>query len=302
MNRIQNLTSQLKTNLNFNWLVAALVALLGLSAQNAQAFPRYSMVTSQWQLQPTQVPFNGIVALDGCSGSIIRLNNNLKLPALVMTNGHCLDNMVKPGQFVSNSPDRRDIKIFNAEDQRIRAQTVRIVYGTMTGTDVAIFELNETYEQLLAKGIKSYTLSNQPVPVGTEILLVSGYFHSINRCQVQRFAYILKEDAWTWNNSYMYKGCKSIHGTSGSPLIAAQTGEVIGINNTGSDSGERCTFNNPCEVDPNGQVTYAKGNEYGQQVYPLLGCQDQSGRFNLAVPTCKVLGGAGYQGFVQFRR
>ncbi|PSM31399.1 hypothetical protein BVG81_005580 [Haliangium sp. UPWRP_2] len=64
--------------------------------------------------------------------------------------------------------------------------------------------------------------------------------------------------------------------------------EVIGINNTGNESGERCTVNNPCEIDSMGNVSFEKGASYGQQLYQVYSCVKDSGAFDLSLPGCKL--------------
>ena len=73
---------------------------------------------------------------------------------------------------------------------------------------------------------------------------------------------------------------------SGSPLISARTNLIIGVNYTGNDAGERCTYNNPCEVDENGNVTVEEGAGYGDQIYKILTCVNTTGNFDLTVLGC----------------
>ena len=86
------------------------------------------------------------------------------------------------------------------------------------------------------------------------------FFARVFNCDIERFVPTLREDRWTWHDSIRYaKGCDTIHGTSGSPIVSVATGEVVGINNTGNDDGQVCTLNNPCEVNPDGTTTTVVG-------------------------------------------
>ena len=86
------------------------------------------------------------------------------------------------------------------------------------------------------------------------------------------------------------EGRETIGGTSGSPIIHAETYEVIGINNTGNENGGKCTLNNPCEVDEQGNITVTKGASYGQQLFQIYTCLNDQGQFDLTVEGCKLPG------------
>ncbi len=84
----------------------------------------------------------------------------------------------------------------------------------------------------------------------------SGYWKRVWNCAVDGFVPTVREDQWSWRDSIRYNaGCDTIGGSSGSPIVDDATGAVIGVNNTGNESGGRCTLNNPCEVASNGTVT-----------------------------------------------
>src|SRR5690606_20017191 len=91
---------------------------------------------------------------------------------------------------------------------------------------------------------------------GTAISVVSGYWKRIYNCSIDGFVHRMKEGDWTWKDSVRYTpSCNTIGGTSGSPVVDAATGRVVAVNNTGNEDGERCTVNNPCEIDEQGRVT-----------------------------------------------
>ncbi len=55
---------------------------------------------------------------------------------------------------------------------------------------------------------------------GAAISVVSGYWKKTYNCNVDGFAYRLKEGDWTWKDSVRYTApCKVIGGTSGSPVV-----------------------------------------------------------------------------------
>jgi hypothetical protein len=60
----------------------------------------------------------------------------------------------------------------------------------------------------------------------------------------------------------------------------------VGINNTGNDDGARCTLNNPCEVDQNGNTTVHPGQSYGEETYWFTTCLSPSNAIDLSVRGC----------------
>lgn len=78
----------------------------------------------------------------------------------------------------------------------------------------------------------------------------------------------------------------AIPGTSGSPVEDANTSQIVGINNTGNEQGQRCTLDNPCEVDQNGTVTVRQGTNYGQETWFIAACIGPGSRFDLTRPGC----------------
>lgn len=120
--------------------------------------------------------------------------------------------------------------------------------------------------------------------------MASGYWKRTYNCEIEAFVPQLKEGDWMFRESIRYspKGCEVIGGTSGSPIIASNSGEVIGVNNTTNENGGRCTLNNPCEIDENGNVSIIQGRGYGQQTYWVYTCLDKSLAFDLKVEGCEL--------------
>ncbi|WP_210634652.1 S1 family peptidase [Streptomyces sp. GESEQ-13] len=239
------------------------------------------------------VNFAGTVSLSNCSGSVVRMpNSTASDPALVLTNGHCLESgFPTPGQVITDQASSRTFGLLNASGTKVATlRADRLVYATMTDTDAAIYRLNTTYAQIKSSyGIDPLTLSSSRPAAGTAISVVSGYWKRIYSCSVDGFAYRLKEGDWTWKDSVRYtSACNTIGGTSGSPVVDDATGKVVAVNNTGNEDGARCTVNNPCEVDENGGVTVRQGINYAQQTYPFTSCFTTGNRLDLSASGCTV--------------
>ncbi|MDT7785777.1 MAG: hypothetical protein QOF58_4196 [Pseudonocardiales bacterium] len=255
----------------------AAIAALGVTTAPAQA----------------AVDFTGTVKLSGCSGSLVRLPSSAPADkALVLTNGHCVE-LMKAGQaYVDKTVRRRTFDLLNGSATSVVAtlSSTKLVYATMTGTDAALYQLDTTYGQIQQQyRIPALELSASHPVAKTEIRVVSGYWKKIYSCQIDGFVPQLKEADWTWRDSLRYtSSCNTIGGTSGSPIIDNASGKVVGVNNTGNESGGRCTMNNPCEVDSAGKVTVRKGINYGQQTFDFVSCFEPGTKLNLSLPGCKV--------------
>lgn len=239
------------------------------------------------------VTFAGTVSLSNCSGSIVRLpDSEDNDPALVMSNGHCLETgFPEPGEVVVDQASTRSFGVLNSAGTRIgTVRASKISYATMTDTDVALYQLTTTYAQIKSSyGITALTLNDSHPVAGTAITVVSGYWKRTYACNIDGFAYRLKEGDWTWKDSVRYtSACQTIGGTSGSPVIDNATGKVVAVNNTGNEDGGRCTDNNPCEVSENGTVTVRQGINYAQETYQIPACFGVDSKLDLSASGCTL--------------
>ncbi|NBM17060.1 serine protease [Streptomyces sp. GC420] len=245
------------------------------------------------QAQIKAVDFAGTVSLSNCSGSVVRTPGaEADDPALVMSNGHCLESgFPGPGEVVVDQPSSRSFGLLNSAGSRIATlRASKIAYATMTDTDVSLYQLTSTYAQIENNyGIRALELNAAHPVQGTAIKVVSGYWKRIYSCSIDGFAYRLKEGDWTWKDSVRYtSSCNTIGGTSGSPVIDSTTGKVVAVNNTGNEDGESCTVNNPCEVDESGNVTVRQGINYAQQTYGIVPCIGLDSKIDLGRAGCAL--------------
>ncbi|MFJ6010695.1 serine protease [Streptomyces sp. NPDC092952] len=237
------------------------------------------------------VNFAGTVALSNCSGSVVRTPDSQPGdPALVLSNGHCMETgFPGPGEVVRDQPSTRSFTLLNASGTGVGTlRASKIAYGTMTDTDISVYQLTSTYAQIESTyGIKALELNTAHPVQGTAITVVSGYWKRTYACNVDGFVYRLKEGSWTWKDSVRYtSACQTIGGTSGSPVIDNATGKVVAVNNTGNEDGQRCTDNNPCEVDESGNVTVRQGINYAQETYGIVPCIGPGNQFDLNRAGC----------------
>ncbi|MEU3134562.1 serine protease [Streptomyces sp. NPDC006854] len=223
------------------------------------------------------VTFAGTVALSNCSGSVVRSPDSAPTdPALVLSNGHCLESgFPGPGEVVVDQPSSRSFTLLDASGDGVGTlRASKVAYGTMTDTDLSLYETTSTYQQIEDRyGIRALELETGHPKEGAAITVASGYWKRTYSCDIDGFVHRLKEGRWTWKDSVRYTPeCRTIGGTSGSPVIDDATGKVVAVNNTGNESGRRCTDNNPCEIDENGEVTVREGVNYAQQTYTMVPC------------------------------
>ncbi|MFF1691388.1 MULTISPECIES: serine protease [unclassified Streptomyces] len=269
-------------------------AVFGLLLIGATAAPATAVgAQHEAKAKAKAVTFAGTVALSNCSGSVVRVPDSQPTdPALVMSNGHCLESgFPGPGEVIVDQPSSRTFSLLNSAGSKVATlRANKIAYGTMTDTDVSLYQLTSTYEQIESSyGIKALELSASHPTAGTAITVVSGYWKQTYSCSIDGFAYRLKEGEWTWKDSVRYTStCNTIGGTSGSPVVDQASGKVVAVNNTGNEDGARCTDNNPCEVDENGTVTVRKGINYAQETYGIVPCVGIGNKIDLSAAGCEL--------------
>ncbi|WP_414715058.1 trypsin-like serine peptidase [Stackebrandtia sp.] len=237
--------------------------------------------------------FAGTVALSNCSGSLVAMPNSKDSdPALVMSNGHCLeDGMPGPGEVITDKPSDRTFDLLNDSGDSAGTLTAsKIAYATMTDTDVSIYQLTQTYAEIKDKySIDALKVSADHPTQGAAITVVSGYWKEKYSCSIDGFVHELHEADWVWKDSVRYTPeCETKGGTSGSPVISDDSGQLVAINNTGNEDGEQCTLNNPCEVDENGNTTVHKGTNYAEETYIIPACVDAGNVVNTDLPGCTL--------------
>lgn len=241
---------------------------------------------------PPEVPvpsLAGRVSLGNCVGSVVRTAaSRPQDPALLLTNGHCIGaNRPAPGSAIVDQPVKLPVEIGDREGYaQTTANAVRLVYATMTGTDVALFRLDKTYAQLTADGAKTFQLSTTPTRAGDRVDAITGTYRET--CTIDAVIPHLREQAYLTDNVLRYArsaDCNLGPGDSGSPLVAPDGNTVVGIHNT---SQQPCIENNPCETNQDGDVISDPGRSYGQQVDGIPACLAPGSVLDLSRPGCTL--------------
>jgi hypothetical protein len=239
----------------------------------------------------TAVSLASTIALSNCSASLVRYPTSVSSDrAMMLTNGHCYEGgFLSAGQVLQNRASTRAGTLLSSSGSALgRVRADRVLYATMTGTDVTLYRLNSTYATLTSQyGATALTISSSHPVDGSSMAIPSSYWKRIWSCSINGFVDTLREDVWTWHDSVRYStGCDTIPGTSGSPIVDTTSGQIVGINNTGNEDGQMCTLDNPCEVAADGTTTVVKGQSYGQETYWFTTCLTATRTISLTVPGC----------------
>jgi hypothetical protein len=171
---------------------------------------------------------------------------------------------MKPLEVKKNLKSKRWIKLYRDNGAPLRAKTTRLIFATMTGTDVAIYELALTYRELQAQGIFPLELDLEPPRIGESVSVISRRKMQSFNCHIENIT-DTNEGGYLFSNSLrLSSDCQQTNGTSGSPIISQMTGLVVGIANSYNKDGKACTNHNPCEINFDTKVI--KGARYGQQL------------------------------------
>ncbi|MCY1142763.1 serine protease [Actinoplanes sp. Pm04-4] len=231
------------------------------------------------------------IALNNCSASLVRYPSSVSSDrAMMLTNGHCYEGgFLSAGQVLQNRTSSRSGSLLNSSGGSLgTVRADRVLYATMTGTDVALYRLTSTYATLSSRyGATALTIASSRPAAGISIGIPSSYWKRIWNCKIDSFVPQLREGEWTWRDSIRYDtACDTIHGTSGSPILNAATNQIVGINNTGNDDGQMCTLNNPCEVAADGTTRAYQGQSYGEQTYWFTTCLTSTRTIDLNKSGC----------------
>jgi hypothetical protein len=237
------------------------------------------------------VDFAGTLNLGGCSGSLVRMPTSTDDDkAFLLTNGHCYEGAWPvPDEVLVNQPSHRVANLLDASGKRVALlQASKALYVSMTGTDVSLYQLDKSYRDLdRAYHVRPLTISAKRPTPGTAMKVVSGGLGKIFSCDVDQLVYRVLESGYMTKDVLRYtSACQTGPGSSGSPVVDAGTGEVIGINNTSNRDGGQCLMNNPCEMDRDGAISVHKGIAYGTETYWLTTCVAKGNRLDLSRPGC----------------
>jgi hypothetical protein len=272
------------TAVSFLWSVSASARPMKLDAQNFSD-----------EKPATMDELNGMASLS-CSGGFIDIGRKANERAVIITNGHCATSpMMGANQAIVNVPySRSGIQIADPEGRWLRMTPTKVLYATLTGTDLALIELKETNEELLNQGIRQFKVAAQSPALNTSIRITSGFWKKTQECELDRVVHKLIEG---FGNSQppsvatgvfaVTSGCKIYGGFSGTPVVDKETQEIVALAFTSAEGGADCAEQNPCEEDEQGVRKMVPGMSYMARVNDVAGCL-KAGNVDLTLATCQL--------------
>ncbi|HJQ01130.1 MAG TPA: hypothetical protein VJ851_05990 [Jatrophihabitans sp.] len=128
------------------------------------------------------------IALSNCSASLVRYPSSLTTDrAMMLTNGHCYEGgFLSPGQVLINKSSTRSGKLLNASGRSVATLRADLVlYATMTGTDVTLYRLTQTYAQISkSTGLNALTIASAHPVDGDATSIPSGYWKTTYSCAI----------------------------------------------------------------------------------------------------------------------
>ena len=263
---------------------------------------QFAMMSLVLWLSPMLSNANVSVTVSDCSGVVfIMPGMSADQKAMVLTNGHCIG----IGGYMNRYPDDGEVFVNrevtnslilmrNKYDSGEFFGYSKVLFATLTGVDLAVIELDATYEELRSGGYTVYKLATE-LPEKGMILNFDSYNRNANSsCEVEKTVPILREDRWTWSNfirMVLSRTCHYVHGQSGTAGIDPSTGLIYALAQTVYEGGAACTLNNPCEVDPLTGAYSTAGiyQSYAVPVVALHDCYDvKNKKFDFRLNTCGI--------------
>ncbi|MBM3744300.1 MAG: trypsin-like serine protease [Acidobacteria bacterium] len=251
--------------------------------------------------------YSGVVRFGGCTGTFLKpVTGEVPpdAPAYILTAGHCIE-LSGTNKVIVGEATSRFVATFgyfiDTPDQQATVRSRRVAYSTMKGHDVAIVELEATHGELVRRGYRPLELETG-APQPDEAVLVTGIpsreipsdevFLRQAACKLDGRA-TLVEHTWTFHDFYRHDCADIKGGSSGSPMLSARTGKIVGVVNTSTagnvyfGGGFDCYLNIPCELRPAGPVV-SRETSYAAPTLGLERCFRPDGVFDLSLPGCPL--------------
>ncbi|KUL62670.1 hypothetical protein ADL30_05200 [Streptomyces sp. NRRL S-1521] len=233
----------------------------------------------------------GTVKLPNCSASLVRPRAARdEDKALLLTNGHCHpEGRPKPGEVITGQGAPIEGSVLSPAGRELGPVTGRVLYATMTGTDITLAQLDSTYADIRQKyKIEAFPLASTGPVAGQKIKVASSFLESVWSCRAEAVIPTLKEGDYTSTHAIRYaKECDTQPGSSGSAVVDAETRELVAVNSTSNRDGKKCELNNPCEIDETG-TTVHQGRGYATQTAAIAACIGSGNTIDLKRQECTL--------------
>jgi len=234
-----------------------------------------------------------------CTAVLLDAGAGDNAPAYALTNGHCVG-VSGANETLVDAPAEGIAVAFNwfvdVAEHRVVPVT-RIAWATMRDTDLALLELGATVGDLGALGLRGWHPENIPsvggsrdvvmvgIPVGlppVDIAEAERYLR-LGICSLDTEPVRVNERQWLWTGALRNDCPQVLPGNSGSAVLDAGTGRLVGLVNTTTylgENGAECWLGRPCESGEDGEVTLPD-TSYAQPVGGIERCFVADGAFAL---------------------
>ena len=247
----------------------------------------------------------------GCNGTVFIMPGMTdQRNVLVLTNGHCIglggfqwqgSSFPAPGEFLIDrdlqTHEKTKLAIFKHPGQDPTIFSIeKIVFATLTGSDLAIVQINTTYAELRRLGYRIFTIAQSLPPNGTTLYFLSYTVKHEGICAVAKTVAALVEGPFESNNVLkltLDKRCGVPPGVSGTAGLQSGSDQIYAAANTeytGPD--KNCDIMNPCErdADTGALIFGVPGQAYAIPTSPLHACYDAaSAQFNFKLAGCALI-------------
>lgn len=254
--------------------------------------------------------YSGVAALradSACTGAFLKpLAGSVpaSAPAYVVSNGHCLG-FLQTNEVILDRARTGPVtfrRFADTSDREEHFNIARVAYATMKGTDLAILELDASYGQVEARGLRPLEIQMEPAAPGERVVAVGVPVTGVPQdeqylreadCTITGRTQLM-EFHWTWYG-FLRTDCADIKaGSSGSPLISSRTGRLVGIVNTTTQGaahigpGFACYLGVPCEIGRDNNPVTVAGATYAIPVAGLENCFAPTGRLDTTRGGCPL--------------
>lgn len=223
----------------------------------------YAGIPGSSVLLPENGRWSGVGQLrvsSACTATFIvpRAGVPAEAPAYILSAGHCYSSSLGSSEIVvdrSLTSGSVSFRYFvdTPVERRVTARVRRVVWASMRGTDLAVFELDTTVGALRDRGIEPLVVGER---VGEELevvgIPVSGVpvedqFLRRAGCRWEGVANLV-EFVWTFRG-FLREECADVRGgSSGSPVVNRGTGEIVSVMSTTVEGESPCYLGSPCVV------------------------------------------------------
>jgi hypothetical protein len=212
----------------------------------------------------TAEDLQGTVAIEKCSGSIVRLTEDEAAPAYLLSAGHCGKPgfAVAPGKAYSLGPGywthTAGYPAGATTNRPVKIEVTGLAYATMTWADLALFETGRSADSFRKEGYQVYSLGESLPRAGDSFRVTSAFWKETQVCRVDRILATNADElaidpmslhGYEFRNSILFDSDCSIRtGWSGAPIVNESTGQVYGIASRRVMTAPRLPFAGPDPV------------------------------------------------------